>query len=138
RRGGRRHPARADRHGPAVPRRGGPGHPLSAFRSPSVHASVTWTTMTATISPDADATTDPGRAASPRGPDPSAVEPAPSPGSGGRRRLVAMSVWVVAFCAWFRLVGLPGTDPIQAFVWLWAATVAWRSDQPWREHLRFA
>src|SRR5439155_19435120 len=38
----------------------------------------------------------------------------------------------------FRLVGLPGTDPIQAFVWLWAATVAWRSDQPWREHLRFA
>ena len=77
--------------------------------------------MTATISPDADAP----------------VEPAP-PARSGRRRLVAMSIWLVAFCAWFLLVGLPGTDPIQAFAWLWAATVAWRSDRPWREHLGFA
>jgi hypothetical protein len=79
--------------------------------------------MTAVVSSDAPA---PG-------------EPTPGPARpANRRRVVAMSAWAVAFAGWWVLIGLPATDPIQAFVWLWAATVAWRSDRPWREHLRFA
>lgn len=71
-------------------------------------------------------------------PDPA---PAPSPGPPStnprRRRLVAMTLWTVAFVAAWLLIGLP-TDPVYAFVWLWTATIAWRSDRPWRTHLRFA
>ncbi|MBO4210349.1 phosphatase PAP2 family protein [Micromonospora echinofusca] len=61
----------------------------------------------------------------------------PPPVEGGRRRLVAMSVWSVAFVAGWLLIGLP-TDPLYAFAWLWTATIAWRPDRTWREHLRFA
>ncbi|WP_422774272.1 phosphatase PAP2 family protein [Plantactinospora sp. WMMC1484] len=60
----------------------------------------------------------------------------PAPGSR-RRRVVAMSIWTVAFVAAWLLIGLP-TDPLYAFAWLWAATIAWRSDQPWRTHSGFA
>ncbi|MEO3743189.1 phosphatase PAP2 family protein [Plantactinospora sp. B5E13] len=66
--------------------------------------------------------------------------PATPPGGsapGRRRRLVAMSIWAVAFVACWLLIGLP-TDPLYAFAWLWAATIAWRSDRPWRTHLGFA
>lgn len=48
-----------------------------------------------------------------------------------------MSIWSVAFVAGWFLIGLP-TDPLYAFAWLWAATIAWRSDRPWRTHLGFA
>ncbi|HEV7898751.1 MAG TPA: phosphatase PAP2 family protein [Planosporangium sp.] len=48
-----------------------------------------------------------------------------------------MSVWAVAFTGWWLLLGLPLTDPILTFLWLWAATIAWRIDRPWRVHLRF-
>ena len=48
-----------------------------------------------------------------------------------------MALWTVAFVAGWLLIGLP-TDPLYAFFWLWAATVAWRSHLPWRRHLAFA
>ena len=47
-----------------------------------------------------------------------------------------MTIWAVALTAGSFLVGLP-TDPMYAFTWLWLATIAWNSDQPWRTHLRF-
>ncbi|MGC9665701.1 phosphatase PAP2 family protein [Planosporangium sp. 12N6] len=78
--------------------------------------------MTLTIRPDPSAPADSG---TPRPPV-------------GRRRLTAMAVWAVAFTAWWLLLGLPLTDPILTFGWLWAATIAWRIDRPWRIHLRFA
>ncbi|MGW4467130.1 phosphatase PAP2 family protein [Micromonospora sp. NPDC004704] len=53
------------------------------------------------------------------------------------RRAGAMAVWIVAFVAGWLLIGLP-TDPLYAFFWLWAATVAWRIHLPWRQHLVFA
>jgi hypothetical protein len=53
------------------------------------------------------------------------------------RRLLGMSIWAVAFAVFWITVGLP-TDPLYAFVWIWAATIAWRSERPWRTHLGFA
>jgi hypothetical protein len=47
-----------------------------------------------------------------------------------------MVAWAVAFVAGWKLIGLP-TDPVYAFFWLWAVTIAWHPDRPWREHLRF-
>ncbi|MDT5038507.1 MAG: hypothetical protein QOE03_3692 [Micromonosporaceae bacterium] len=64
------------------------------------------------------------------------VEPAPGRASS-HQRLIAMSVWAVGFTAWWFLLGLPLTDPILSFLWLWAATIAWRIDRPWREQLTF-
>src|SRR5947207_1945673 len=61
---------------------------------------------------------------------------APAPGTG-RRRFVAISAWLAAFVAWWALLGLPLTDPILAYAWLWLATVAWRTGLPWRQHMRF-
>jgi hypothetical protein len=67
--------------------------------------------------------------------------PAPAdrtpPGGRGRRRAIAVGIWVCAFVVWWVLLGLPLTDPILAYVWLWSATVVWRIDRPWRDHLRF-
>jgi membrane-associated phospholipid phosphatase len=48
-----------------------------------------------------------------------------------------MSVLVAVLLPWWRFLGLPLTDPLQAYLWLWATTVAWRRGLPWREHLRF-
>jgi membrane-associated phospholipid phosphatase len=48
-----------------------------------------------------------------------------------------MSLWAVAFIAGWLAIGLP-TDPLYAFVWIWAAVIAWNSERPWRSHLRFA
>ncbi|MEU8264390.1 phosphatase PAP2 family protein [Micromonospora sp. NPDC048999] len=70
-------------------------------------------------------------------PQPPAQTGAPSAPDGGRRRVVAMTIWGVAFVAAWLVIGLP-TDPAYAFVWIWAATIAWHSARPWRSHLRFA
>jgi membrane-associated phospholipid phosphatase len=48
-----------------------------------------------------------------------------------------MSVWASGFVAWWFLLGLPLTDPILSFGWLWAGTVAWRIERPRRDHLSF-
>lgn len=55
-----------------------------------------------------------------------------------RKRTVAVGLWGVGFVAWWVLLGLPLTDPILAFVWLWLGTIALRIDQPRRVHLQFA
>src|SRR5215831_9503374 len=54
-----------------------------------------------------------------------------------RRRAVGMGIWLAAFLVGLFSIGLP-TDPVYAFCWLWAATIAWNSDRPWRSHLSFA
>jgi hypothetical protein len=53
-----------------------------------------------------------------------------------RRRIIAMTIWSAAFVGVLFILGLP-TDPVYAFVWLWALTIAWHSERPWRSHLRF-
>ena len=40
------------------------------------------------------------------------------------------------FTAGWLIIGLP-TDPLYAFVWIWAAIIALRVNQPWRSHLSF-
>lgn len=59
------------------------------------------------------------------------------PAVRGRRRLWALSAWLVLFTAAVAAFGVP-TDPWYAFLWLWALAVAWRIDMPWRTHLLFA
>jgi PAP2 superfamily protein len=54
-----------------------------------------------------------------------------------RRRIIGMAVWAVAFGVFVWLVGVPTSDPLTAFGWLWLATIAWRNHRPWREHLLF-
>ncbi|WP_229715791.1 phosphatase PAP2 family protein [Mangrovihabitans endophyticus] len=48
-----------------------------------------------------------------------------------------MAVWAVLFAGGTALIGVPTSDPLIAFGWLWLATIAWRNWLPWREHLRF-
>jgi membrane-associated phospholipid phosphatase len=60
-----------------------------------------------------------------------------APVTSHRRRAIGMSVYAVLFMISLRFWGLP-TDPAFAFIWLWGATIAWRSELPWRDHLRFA
>jgi membrane-associated phospholipid phosphatase len=54
-----------------------------------------------------------------------------------RRRVVGMLIWAVAFAVFVAFVGVPTSDPLVAFGWLWLATIAWRNYLPWREHLLF-
>jgi membrane-associated phospholipid phosphatase len=54
-----------------------------------------------------------------------------------RRRVVGMLIWAAAFVVFVVLVGVPTSDPLTAFGWLWLATIAWRNYLPWREHLLF-
>jgi membrane-associated phospholipid phosphatase len=54
-----------------------------------------------------------------------------------RRRIVAMTACAVLFAVVSVPVGLP-TDPAYVFLWSWAVVIAWNSDRPWRDHLRFA
>lgn len=54
-----------------------------------------------------------------------------------KRRIVGMAVWAVAFVLFVAVVGVPTSDPLVAFGWLWLATIAWRNYRPWREHLLF-
>jgi hypothetical protein len=60
----------------------------------------------------------------------------PTPPTGHRRRIVAMAIWAVLFVVGLAALGVP-TDPVYLFGWLWLATIAWRSDRPWRTHVRF-
>ncbi|AGL20303.1 phosphoesterase PA-phosphatase-like protein [Actinoplanes sp. N902-109] len=46
-------------------------------------------------------------------------------------------MWAVAFAVGTYFIGVPTSDPLIAFGWLWLATIAWRNDRPWREHLLF-
>ena len=53
-----------------------------------------------------------------------------------RTRAVTLSAYAVAFMLFCRYVGQP-TDINEAVAWLWLATICWRIDRPFREHLRF-
>lgn len=53
-----------------------------------------------------------------------------------RKRIAAFSVYFIAFTIFWRFVGLP-TDIIAALGWLWLATICWRIDRPFHEHLAF-
>jgi hypothetical protein len=88
--------------------------------------------MTTTIKPSSEPPESPEQPESPG--DATAAAPA---AVARRRRTIAMSLWAVGFVAWWVLLGLPATDPLLAFGWLWLAAIAWRIDQPRREHLRF-
>ncbi|MEU7902022.1 phosphatase PAP2 family protein [Actinoplanes sp. NPDC049118] len=48
-----------------------------------------------------------------------------------------MLIWAAAFAVGTYFIGVPTSDPLIAFGWLWLATIAWRSDLPWRRHLLF-
>jgi len=48
-----------------------------------------------------------------------------------------MLIWAVVFVVGTYFIGVPTSDPLIAFGWLWLATIAWRSELPWRAHLRF-
>jgi hypothetical protein len=53
------------------------------------------------------------------------------------RRIIGMSIWAVLFAVGTYFIGVPTSDPLIAFGWLWLATIAWRSELPWRQHLLF-
>ncbi|HET6531625.1 MAG TPA: phosphatase PAP2 family protein [Actinoplanes sp.] len=63
--------------------------------------------------------------------------PAPPTPDQRRRRIIGMTIWAVVFAVGVYFVGVPTSDPLIAFGWLWLATIAWRNWLPWREHLRF-
>lgn len=48
-----------------------------------------------------------------------------------------MAIWTAAFAVFIVFVGVPTSDPLIAFGWLWLATIAWRNYAPWRTHLVF-
>ena len=54
-----------------------------------------------------------------------------------KRRTVGMVIWAVLFAIGTYFIGVPTSDPLIAFGWLWLATIAWRSDLPWKQHLLF-
>jgi hypothetical protein len=62
--------------------------------------------------------------------------PSTDPPTSRRRRIIGMSIWSVCFMVGWVTIGIP-TDPVEAFLWIWAATIAWHNDRPWRSHLRF-
>jgi hypothetical protein len=54
-----------------------------------------------------------------------------------KRRIVGMLIWAAAFSVFVVTIGVPTSDPLTAFGWLWLATIAWRNYLPWRRHLLF-
>jgi membrane-associated phospholipid phosphatase len=54
-----------------------------------------------------------------------------------KRRIIGMVIWAVLFAVGTYFIGVPTSDPLIAFGWLWLATIAWRSELPWRQHLLF-
>ena len=54
-----------------------------------------------------------------------------------RRRVIGMAVWAVVFAVGVYFIGVPTSDPLIAFGWLWLATVAWNNHWPVKRHLLF-
>jgi hypothetical protein len=54
-----------------------------------------------------------------------------------RRRTIGMLAWAAVFAVGVYLAGVPTSDPLIAFGWLWLATIAWRNHLPWKQHLLF-
>ncbi|MDP9240680.1 MAG: phosphatase PAP2 family protein [Actinomycetota bacterium] len=69
--------------------------------------------------------------------DPATPGTSAAPGrSERRRRILAITVYLVAVLVYWKTIGLP-TDPVLIFLFLWVAIAAWNAAAPWREHLRF-
>ncbi|WP_285682948.1 phosphatase PAP2 family protein [Actinoplanes sp. NBRC 103695] len=54
-----------------------------------------------------------------------------------RRRVIGMAVWTVVFAVGTYFIGVPTSDPLIAFGWLWLATIAWNNHWSWKRHLLF-
>jgi hypothetical protein len=63
--------------------------------------------------------------------------PSAAPESRRKRRIIGMTVWTLLFAVGTYFIGVPTSDPLIAFGWLWLATIAWRSELPWKQHLLF-
>src|SRR3954469_13517251 len=63
--------------------------------------------------------------------------PASIPADRRKRRIIGMLIWSVVFALGVWLTGVPTSDPLIAFGWLWLATIAWRNHLPWRQHFLF-
>jgi membrane-associated phospholipid phosphatase len=64
---------------------------------------------------------------------------APSPGRRvvvRARRVAAVTAYAGLLATWVVVLGIPN-DSLQVVLWLWAGTIAWRIDAPWRSHLAF-
>ncbi|HEY1488142.1 MAG TPA: phosphatase PAP2 family protein [Micromonosporaceae bacterium] len=92
--------------------------------------------MTSTETAVADATAPQPPAASPAGVASNDPGQSSSRWSIRRRRVLAMTIWGVLFLGAWLTIGIP-TDPVEAFLWIWAATIAWNNFKPWRTHLLF-
>lgn len=53
-----------------------------------------------------------------------------------RYRLAAIGGYLLVLTIWVLTFGVP-SDTVQVFAWLWAATIAWNVEEPWRYHLGF-
>ncbi len=56
--------------------------------------------------------------------------PPEAPQDSRRRRIIGMGAWAVLFAVGTYFIGVPTSDPLIAFGWLWLATIAWRIDRP--------
>ena len=68
---------------------------------------------------------------------PAETPPGPAVADRRRRRIIGMAIWAVVFAVGTYFIGVPTSDPLIAFGWLWLATIAWRSELPWVKHLLF-
>jgi membrane-associated phospholipid phosphatase len=67
---------------------------------------------------------------------PPELETPPTP-DRRKRRIIGMTIWAVVFAVGTYFLGVPTSDPLILFGWLWLASIAWRSDLPPKQHLLF-
>ena len=68
---------------------------------------------------------------------PPEIAPPVPPPDRRKRRVIGMLIWAACFAAGTAVIGVPTSDPLIAFGWLWLATIAWRNHLPIRQHLLF-
>jgi membrane-associated phospholipid phosphatase len=68
---------------------------------------------------------------------PAELPPPAPPVDLRKRRIIGLAIWAICFLAGTAVIGVPTSDPLIAFGWLWLATIAWRSYLPWKQHLLF-
>jgi membrane-associated phospholipid phosphatase len=68
---------------------------------------------------------------------PAELPPPAPPVDLRKRRIIGLAIWAICFLAGTAFIGVPTSDPLIAFGWLWLATIAWRSYLPWKQHLLF-
>jgi membrane-associated phospholipid phosphatase len=68
---------------------------------------------------------------------PAELPPPAPPVDLRKRRIIGLAIWAICFLVGTAFIGVPTSDPLIAFGWLWLATIAWRSYLPWKQHLLF-